>query len=149
MYNTILREKRLLNEGKAPDEEGAYILNRLNSTFGGTPDKVLLNYYNSSPYSSSDTSQQAILPIKHLPIRLYTEPDILWWLNEGVDYYGMNAFDFASMTNELRRMGNTKVEMIPTENKGYRQPSNTRNPHSWSIAEPKDLVRWLKAQISE
>jgi hypothetical protein len=145
MYNTIIREKRLLTAGKAIDEEGAYILKRLNSIFGGTPDKVLQNYYKISPYSFSDTSQQAILPIKHLPIRFYTEPDILWWLNEGVDYTGMNAFDFAAITNELRRMGNTKVEMVPTYNKGYRQPGNTRHPHSWSIAEPKDLVKWLKS----
>ena len=58
----------------------------------------------------------------------------------------MNAFDFAAMTNELRRMGNTKVALITTENKGYREPKRERHPHSCSIVEPKDLVAWLQAQ---
>ena len=58
----------------------------------------------------------------------------------------MNAFDFAAMTNELKRMGNKKIELIITDNKGYRQPGNIRHPHSWSIAEPKDLVKWLLNQ---
>lgn len=99
-----------------------------------------------SPYSYNDTTQQAIKSLIRLPIRLYTEPDVIWWINEGVDYSQMNAFDFAAMTNELKRMGNKKIELILTNNKGYRKPKNTRHPHSWSIVEQKDLVRWMLAQ---
>ncbi|MBK7753725.1 MAG: hypothetical protein IPI41_14300 [Flavobacteriales bacterium] len=58
----------------------------------------------------------------------------------------MNAFDFAAMANELRHMGHTKVALITTENKGYREPKRERHPHSWNIVEPKDLVAWLQAQ---
>jgi hypothetical protein len=58
----------------------------------------------------------------------------------------MNAFDFAALTNELKRMGNTNMTLIVTDNKGYRRPDNEKHPHSWSIAEPKELVRWLLAQ---
>ena len=58
----------------------------------------------------------------------------------------MNAFEFGVMTNELRRMGLTKVALITTENKGYREPKRERHPHSCSIVEPKDLVAWLQAQ---
>lgn len=146
MYNAILREKRLLPPGKEPQAEGEYILRRLNDVFGGTPEQVMQNYFKMSPYSFNDTSQQAIKPLKNLPIRLYTEPDVIWWLRDGTDYAGMNAFDFAAMTNELTRLGNASMEMITTANRGYRKPDNERHPHSWSIVDPQDLVKWLKAQ---
>jgi hypothetical protein len=77
---------------------------------------------------------------------LYTEPDVQWWLDDGTDYSGMNAFDFAAMTNELMRLGNKKVTLITTVNKGYRKPNNTRHPHSWSIAEYKNLIDWMIMQ---
>ncbi|HEX7847151.1 MAG TPA: hypothetical protein VF476_15225, partial [Chitinophagaceae bacterium] len=111
--------------------------------FGGAPGDHLSNYHQKSPYSYNDTTQQAIKPLVNLPIRLYTEPDILWWLNDAVDYSLMNSVDLAAMTNELKRLGNKKIELIPTSNKGFRKPDNKPNPHSWSIAEPKDLVKWL------
>lgn len=145
IYNTILREKRLVPPGKEPQPEGEYILSRLNGVFGGTPEQVMQNYFKMSPYSFNDTSQQAIKLLLNMPIRLYTEPDVNWWLREGADYAGMNAFDFAALANELTRLGNTRVEMITTDHKGFRKPANERHPHSWSIAEPKDLVKWLRS----
>jgi hypothetical protein len=132
MYHAMLREKRLPNRSKDAEEEGDYMLKRFMTTFGGTP--------------SNDTTQQAIKPLVNLPIRLYTEPDILWWLNDGADYSGLNSFDFAALTNELKRMGNTNISLIVTHNKGFRRPNNIKHPHSWSIAEPTDLVEWLLAQ---
>ncbi len=146
MYNTFIREKRLITDGKAPQEEGEYLIKRFNKEFGGTPAESLVNYRKLSPYSFSDTTQAAIKPLKNLPIRLYTEPDIQWWLNDGADYTGMNALDFSAMTNELMRLGNNRITMITTVNKGYRKPGNIRHPHSWSIVDSKDLVKWLLMQ---
>jgi hypothetical protein len=146
MYNTIVRETRLANTGKDIAAENNYMLNRFKEEFSGTPSEALFNYHKLSPYSFSDTTQHAIKSLAKLPIRLYTEPDITWWFKDGVDYSGMNAFDLAAMTNELKSMGNTKVELITTCNKGYRKPDNKRHPHSWSIAEPKDLIKWLQIQ---
>jgi hypothetical protein len=143
MFNTIVREKRILPNGQQPQEEGEYLIKRFKKVFVGTPAEALPNYFNLSPYSFNDTTQYAIKPLIDLPIRLYTEPDVLWWLDDGSDYSGMNAFDFAAMTNELKRLGNKNITLITTDKKGYRKPGNTRHPHSWSIAEPKDLVKWL------
>ncbi len=58
----------------------------------------------------------------------------------------MNSFDFAAMTNELKRMGSKKIELMITTGKGYRKPGNTRHPHSWSIVEPKDILKWMLHQ---
>ncbi len=145
-YRAMNREIRLPNSSEDALAESNYILKRYKTIFGGIPDDNLQNFYQLSPYSYNDTTQQAIKPLVNLPIRFYTEPDIHWWLKEGVDYSLMNAFDFAAITNELRRLGNTKVSLITTNNKGYRKPGNTPHPHSWSIAEPKELVNWLLTQ---
>ena len=145
-YYNMLREVKLPNSSEDALAESNYILKRSRKEFGGSPFDNLSNYHKLSPYSFNDTTQHAIKPLVNLPIRLYTEPDVLWWLNEGVDYSLMNAFDFAAMTNELRRLGSTKIDLIITTNKGFRKPDNKRHPHSWSIAEPKDLVRWLLNQ---
>lgn len=145
-YKNMLREVRLPGSGEDALAESNYILKRSRKEFGGTPWDNLSGYHLLSPYSFNDTTQHAIKPLVNLPIRLYTEPDIQWWLKDGVDYSLMNAFDFAAMTNELKRLGNKKIELITTQNKGYRKPGNERHPHSWSIAEPKDLVKWLLAQ---
>ena len=71
-----------------------------------------------SLYSFNDSTQHAIKPLANLPFRLYTEPGVLWWISEGVDYSWMNAFDFAAMTNELKIMGSSIIELITTSNKG-------------------------------
>lgn len=146
MYMNTQREIRLPGSNEGALEESKYLQKVLLRVFGGSPSEVLSNYHKLSPYSFNDTTQQAIKPLVNLPIRLYTEPDIHWWLTDGVDYSLLNAFDFAAMTNELRRMGNKKIELITTTNKGFRKPGNTRHPHSWSIAEPTDLVKWLLSQ---
>ena len=146
MYRTMIRESRLTGAGKNLAAENDYMLNRFKEEFNGTPNESLSSYYKLSPYSFNDTSQYAIKPLIKLPIRLYTEPDVKWWLKEGVDYSGMNCFDLAALANELKSMGNTKVELITTANKGYRKPANEKHPHSWSIAEPADLLKWLLRQ---
>ena len=145
-YNNMLRETRLPNSSADALAESNYILKRSRKEFGGTPSDNLLNYRQMSPYSFNDTTQHAIKPLVNLPIRLYTEPDVLWWISEGVDYSLMNAFDFAAMTNELKRMGSKKIELIITTGKGYRKPGNTRHPHSWSIVDPKEAVQWMLNQ---
>ena len=146
MYKGMLRETKFPNSPEDLVAESNYILKRARKEFGGSPSDNLSEYHRKSPYSFNDTTQQAIKPLVNLPIRLYTEPDILWWLDEGSDYSLMNSYDFAAMANELKRMGNKKIELMITANKGYRKPDNTRHPHSWSIVDPKDVVQWMLRQ---
>ncbi len=146
MYKGMLREIKFPNSPEDLVAESIYVLKRCRSEFGGSPSDNLSEYHRKSPYSFNDSTQHAIKPLANLPIRLYTEPDIMWWLNDGADYSLMNSFDFAAMTNELKRMGNKKIELMITTNKGYRKPGNTRHPHSWSIVEPKDILQWMLNQ---
>lgn len=145
-YNSAKREIRL-SVNKNPDEERVYFIERLEKEMGGSPETVLKNYYNTSPYSFSDTTQTAIKNIVKLPLRIYSEPDINWWLKENAeDFTGMNVTECSAMINELNRLGNTKAELIITQNKGFRKPDNTKHPHSWSIVDNNELIKWLLEQ---
>lgn len=145
-YNSSKREVRL-SVNKIPDEERVYMIERLEKEMGGSPKIALKNYYKTSPYSFSDTTQTAIKNIIKLPLRIYSEPDVNWWLKENAeDFTGMNVTECSAMINELNRLGNTKAELIITQNKGYRKPDNSRHPHSWSIVDNKELIEWLLRQ---
>jgi hypothetical protein len=145
-YNTAEREVRL-SVNTTPDEERVYMIERIGKEMGGSPKGAIKNYYKTSPYSFSDTTQTAIKNIIKLPLRIYTEPDVNWWLKEfATDFTGMNASECSAMINELNRLGNTKAELMITQNKGYRKPDNSRHPHSWSIVENNELIEWLLKQ---
>lgn len=145
-YNSSKREIRL-SVNKTPDEERIYMIERIEKEMGGTPKNVLKNYYKTSPYSFTDTTQTAIKKIIKLPLRIYSEPDINWWLKENeVDFTGMNVSECSAMINELNRLGNTRAELVITQNKGYRKPDNRKHPHSWSIIDNNELIEWLLKQ---
>lgn len=146
-YNSAKRAIRLSKNSQA-SQENIYMLDRLEKETGGNPNTRLDEYYKISAYSYSDTSQTEIKKLLTVPLRIYTEPDINWWLKErGADFTSMNATECSAMINELNRLGNQHAELIITQNKGYRKPDNIRHPHSWSIVDIDELIKWLLNQI--
>ncbi len=142
-YNSAKRDIRLSKDNEA-NQENVYMIDRLEKETGGSPKINLSEYYSLSPYSFSDTTQTAIKKLINLPLRIYTEPDINWWLEKrGADLTSMNATECSAMINELNRLGNPNAELITTQNKGYRKPDNKRHPHSWSILDNDELIKWL------
>jgi hypothetical protein len=142
-YNSAVRNLRLM-KGIYANPELIYMTERIKDKFGGTPETALVNYYKYSPYSFSDTSQSAVKLLKYTPISIYAEPDIEWWLNNyGFDYTNINSIDGAAMINELHLLGDMKSRFVVTHNKGYRMPRKIKNPHSWSILAPNDLISWF------
>jgi len=145
-YNAAKRVVRLSDPARV-NGEVFYMLNRIEKEMGGTPKTALSNYYSHSPYSFSDTTQKAVKNLSSTAIMIISEPDIQWWLKErGYDYTYNNITDHAAMINELQRLGNKNAVLVTTANKGYRKPNNMRHPHSWSIADPEQLVKWLQSQ---
>lgn len=144
-YNAAKRVVRLSDSAKV-NGEVFYMIDRIQKEMKGTPKTALKNYYAHSPYSYSDTTQKAIKNLIKVPTMLISEPDIQWWLKErGYDYTHNNITDNAAMINELQRLGNKNAVLVTTTNKGFRKPSNMRHPHSWSIADPEQLVKWLQS----
>lgn len=145
-YNAAKRVVRLSNPAKI-NGEVFYMIDRIQKEMKGTPTTALNNFYANSPYSFSDTTQKAIKNLIKTPIMIISEPDIQWWLKErGYDFSYNNITDHAAMVNELQRLGNNNAVLVTTTDKGYRKPDNMRHPHSWSIADPEQMIKWLQSQ---
>lgn len=145
-YNSSKRNLRL-SIGIEPNQESVYMIGRIEKEMKGTPSTALTNYYKISPYSFSDTTQTAIKGLIGTPLRIYSEPDVNWWIKErGADFTSINVADCSAMINELNRLGNNKAHLITTQNKGFRKPNKKRHPHSWSIVDNAELVKWLLTQ---
>jgi hypothetical protein len=145
-YHSAQRGLRLSNDQEA-NREILYMIDRLEKETGGSPTTNLAEYYELSPYSFSDTTQSAVKKLINKPLRIYSEPDIHWWMSEhGSDLTRMNITECSAMINELNRLGNTSATLITTQNKGFRKPNNQRHPHSWSIVDHEELIQWLLSQ---
>lgn len=145
-YNAAKRVARLSNSEQV-NEEVFYMIERIEKEMNGTPKTALANYYAHSPYSFSDTTQKAIKNLTKTPVMIISEPDIEWWLEErGYDYSYNNITDHAAMINEIQRLGNKNAVLVTTTDKGYRKPNNMKHPHSWSIADPEQIIKWLQSQ---
>ncbi len=146
VYNSAQRDIRLSIDNK-PNHENLYIVERLAKETGGSPEMYKTEYYKFSPYSFSDTTQSAIKKLTNIPLRIYTEPDISWWMKERrADFTSMNSTECSAFINELNRLGNNNATLITTQNKGFRKPENIRHPHSWSIVDNDKLIKWLLEQ---
>lgn len=140
-YNSAKRIVRLSDPAQV-NGEVTYMIDRIEKEMKGTAQTALENFYNTSPYSFSDTTQRAIRNLVKTPIMIISEPDIQWWLtNRGYDFSYINITDQAAMIDELQRPGNNNAVLITTIDKGYRKPDNRRHPHSWSIADPVQLTK--------
>ena len=132
---------------KSALQESQAILDALHWAMGGSPNQVRQTYRSRSPFLASEKDGGNAQLLKNIPIRLYTEPDVVWWIeNYGCDYTTINAIDQAALLLQLRALGNTKAELIITSGKGFRPPGK-RNPHSWTIVDEPDLADWVAKSV--
>lgn len=145
-YYSRKRDMRLSAPAK-PSEEAVFMIDKIEKEMKGNPETARANFYKISPYSFSDVNQTAIKTLLKTPLRIYTEPDVNWWIKErGGDFSGMNALDASAMINELIKLGHKNASLITTDKKGFRKPENRRHPHSWSIVDNPELIKWMLSQ---
>lgn len=131
-----------------PVGECTWVLDRMEHTFGGSPDDQRDVYRRLSPFLYSEPDGGNITLLASTAVRLYTEPDIDWYLeHRGKDYYDLNAVDSAAIVNRLRALGNARAQLIATHDRGYLWGEGVRHPHSWQIIDEHDLVAWIRASI--
>jgi hypothetical protein len=129
------------------EAEARFVLSRMREVLGGSPDTHPASYLRISPFSAFARGGGQARLLAHLPVRLYTEPDVQWWMtNRKVDYYNMNALDAAGFILQLQLLGNREAQLITTEKRGYR-PDGSRHPHSWSILDEAELRAWILKQV--
>lgn len=146
-YYSTKRDVEIYKKGIAEgDSIYVKLLNDIGNIMGGSPRDHIENYYRISPFSLSDTTHQAIIPLKNLPIRVYIEPAEQWWLdNRQTDVLGLNILDATAFINDLRLLGNDRAELITTNHKGFRNKGKNYHPHSWTIVDNSNLIQWMKA----
>jgi hypothetical protein len=122
--------------------ESTWLISTLGKQFGN-PNDDISKYQKYAVYTSKTENIDNLKGLKSIKIRLYTEPDTLWWQeNRKADYEQMNAFYIKKLYESLKKSGFKYLEYIPTENKGYRA-NGDRHPHSWSIVDKNELMKWI------
>ena len=123
--------------------EARWVMHFLQENLGGSPSEALESYIAYSPFVYRDEQKRKIDLFKDIPIRMYHEPDIEWWIkNRGKDYNTINSVDLAGFYNALIQAGNANVELITSYNKrkGFEEGSS---PHTWTIVDNEEMVEWL------
>ncbi|MFY0600761.1 MAG: hypothetical protein JXR03_13895 [Cyclobacteriaceae bacterium] len=118
----------------------------MDNTLGGGPESDLFMYGAISPFNRMDEKNENIKLLKHTPIRLYNDTDILWHLTENqTSVYEMPIASASDMVSRLQLMGNNQAELIKTDvdvSKIRERDINTRT----SIDE-KDLMIWILSHL--
>lgn len=123
-------------------QESSWLLETLGSELGD-PKESIKNYEDKSVFTYDTGNTSNLKELKNTRLRLYTEPDTLWWKkNRMADYEQTNAFYIKKLSERLKMEGFENVEYIPTTNKGYRA-NGERHPHSWAIVDKNDLINWM------
>jgi hypothetical protein len=123
-------------------EEATWIVSEFDKIFGN-PSSGISTYEKNSPFTFESKSIQNISYLKDVKLRLYSEPDIIWWKeNRANEYEDLNAYSIEKLAEELKKQNFKKIELIKTKNRGFRANGN-RHPHSWSIVDENDLVKWI------
>ena len=142
LYKTS--EKNIKNNFSKPSvAESNWIKKQFDNDFG-LPENSIKNYEANSPYTYETQNIENLKNLKKLKIRFYTEPDLNWWRkNRKNEFKDLNAFYIQKLTEKLKsEFGDNHVELIRTENRGYRK-NGERHPHSWSIIDKKELISWM------
>ncbi|WP_417876623.1 hypothetical protein [Winogradskyella sediminis] len=130
------------NVSNAAVQESTWLLKTLNSTFGH-PNDSLSRYEKYAVFTSKTNNFNNIKNLKNTKIRLYTEPDTLWWKNTMMAKYNeLNAYYIKKLSQSLQNHNFKDVSYIPTQNKGYRS-NGDRHPHSWAIVDTQNLIDWM------
>jgi len=112
----------------------------------GKPETDIENYEAFSVFTKKTNNINNLAHLKNVKIRLYTEPDKVWWKeNRQNDYEDMNAYYIKHLADELIKKFGKQVEYIATKNRGYRA-NGQRHPHSWAIVEVESLLQWILAE---
>ena len=135
------------NFSEAAVNEGKLYLELCKNEFGGTPEEKPSEYIKYSIYSRGEKDGGNLKYLINTPVLIYTEPAIGWQIkNRHRDLYDLNCTDISAMINLLQLQGNRNAEIIVTHDKGVRL-DGTIHPHSWSIMDNEQCLKWIIRQL--
>jgi hypothetical protein len=114
----------------------------------GDPVDSLANYVARSPYTMSRDDGGNARYLRAVPVRVYHELDPMWSMKERCRPIGdENGIVGCQFIHNLYTAGNTKAEVVLTQNRGSRL-DGTRHPHSWNIVEENGFIAWAKQYLA-
>ena len=123
-------------------EEPKWIISYFEEQFG-VNDSLLTNIQKVAPITLKTENTSNIDALKYKKLRFYTEPDTLWYQqNRQTDFKSTNAFALQKTAALLKSKNWKKATLIQTKNKGF-TADGERNPHSWSIVNIDNLIKWI------
>ena len=123
-------------------QESKWIKEELETVFG-KPESGIQLYEENSPFTSASNNIQNLMSLQNIKVRMYTEPDFLWWKEKkDNDKEDLNAFYIEKLAEVMKSKNFKKVDLIKTTHRGLRS-NGMRHPHSWSIVDENDLVKWI------
>lgn len=129
--------------------EASMVLNLLQATFGGSPEEKRTAYAYSSSYTRTLKKGGNAQYLLTVPVRLYSDPDIDWYLREThTPIEWTNTADATTFVNELRLLGNNWAEYVSCLGKG-RRPDGRRHPHSFSMLDADEFLHWANGHLEE
>jgi len=109
---------------------------------GGLPSQ-LQEYRRTSAYSRSLPNGGNAAYLRSIPIHLYGDPDISWWLdNAGIGIEKTNIADNTALVAQLRLLGNTQADFVSCLGKGF-GADGRRQPGAASMVDPEECVQWI------
>jgi hypothetical protein len=116
------------------------VIQKFDKIVGGAPKDHLEEYEYLSIHTPNNTNAKFL---KNIPVRIYCDPDIDWYINNlNQSYKDMNALNHSDFIVYLKSIGNNNAEFINQLGKGFRL-DGTRQPHSWSLLEPEECINWI------
>ncbi|HWA00084.1 MAG TPA: hypothetical protein VG841_07185 [Caulobacterales bacterium] len=136
------------NESNPFFGECQYLTGMYREMFHGAPEENPQAYWDNSILTASKPDGGNAAYFKRTPMRLYSEPDMDFFLPYAMDYGSINASDQVSMAAISKAQGNENVSLVLTSGRGYRADlNNMRLPHSWSIVDEPALAEWVAARL--
>ncbi|MBN8504668.1 MAG: hypothetical protein J0L58_09315 [Burkholderiales bacterium] len=128
--------------------EMKYLVPFLEGLMGGSPERALAAYEGQSVFSAARTDGGNARWLRDVALRLYTEPDAAFFVEQGLDWVSSNSSDQLALTALLRLQGHHQVSLVLTQGRGIRpELGNARMPHAWSIVDEPELADWLDRNL--
>jgi hypothetical protein len=124
-------------------QEAEWVTNLIKEDHGIPKDNI--DYYKEiNPFSMKKKYGENEKWLKGMAVRTYHDVDIEWRLiNRNQPVSTQSYLVTSELINRLILMGNQKAEFMQSYQTGYRS-NGTRHPHSWSIVDEVECVKWIK-----
>jgi pimeloyl-ACP methyl ester carboxylesterase len=127
---------------EASTREADYFLDRMREDMGGSPEESPDKFERASSLYRDAASGGKIQYLKSIPVRLYCDPDVNWYINERrLPLELINATDLSASIIQLKLLGNEKAELVANPGKGYLS-GGVRHPHAFSQLDADEFLKW-------